>query len=273
MKTVFSSCNSHQEANISGKVGSHYKINKIGKLPSIVSESSGLSLHTDGASYWTHNDSGGSAALYNIGSDGKLVAEKPVSNSQNKDWEDLATAPDGRIFIGDMGNNSNARQDLSIYIVQDINAAKPTASKISFRYPDQLLYPPAAEDLNFDCEAFFYFKDKLYLFSKNRSKTKKFTKLYQLDASGGNQTAVLKDSLTLDTQVTSADISPDGKQFVLLTYGKILFFEVDNGVVDFSKPTGCMKFVKKQAEAIAFIDNKDLLVTNEQGEIIKLTYR
>ena len=273
MQSIFSSCNFDQGENSVQKVGSRYKINKIGKLPSIVPESSGISLASDGVSYWTHNDSSGESTLYHISSTGSLLGSKHFPNIPNKDWEDLASAPDGRIFIGDMGNNSNSRQDLSIYIINNINSSTADADTLSFRYPDQKLFPPLPEDLNYDCEAFFFFKGQLYLFSKNRSKTKQYTKIYTLKAEKGKQVAILKDSLKLDVQVTSADISPDGKTFVILTYGKILFFGVNNGTVNFDKPIGCMKFLRKQSEAIAFINNHDLVVSNEQRDLFKITNR
>lgn len=271
VQSIFSSCNFDKRENTVQKVGSRYKINKIGKLPSIVPESSGISLTSDSISYWTHNDSGGESTLYHIGSTGSLLGSKHFPNIQNKDWEDLASAPDGRIFIGDMGNNSNSRKDLSIYIVNNINSDLYNTDKLTFRYQDQKFFPPLPTDLNYDCEAFFYFKEQLYLFSKNRSKTNKYTKLYTLKAEKGEQVAMLKDSLKLDVQVTSADISPDGKTFVILTYGKILFFGVNNGLINFDKPIGCMKFVRKQSEAIAFINNHDLVVTNEQRDLFKIT--
>lgn len=273
VKTIFSSCSYDQGASGIEKVGSQYKINKIGKLPSIVSESSGISLASDSISYWTHNDSGGGPTLYHISAKGLLIGTKHFPEFQNKDWEDLAAAPDGRVFIGDMGNNGNSRKDLSIYILNNINVDSTTTDKLTFSYPDQKHFPPPPNDQNYDCEAFFFFNEQLYLFSKNRSKTKKYTKLYTLKAEKGEQVAVLKDSLKLDVQVTSADISPDGKTFVILTYGKILFFKVENKSVNFDKPIGCMKFVRKQSEAISFINNHDLVVTNEQGALFKVTYK
>jgi hypothetical protein len=36
---------------------------------------------------------------------------------------------------------------------------------------------------------------------------------------------------------------------------------------------GCFKIVKKQVEAILFLNNKDMLITNEQGQIFRVTRR
>ena len=81
VKTIFSSCSYDQGASGIEKVGSQYKINKIGKLPSIVSESSGISLASDSISYWTHNDSGGGPTLYHISAKGLLIGTKHFPES------------------------------------------------------------------------------------------------------------------------------------------------------------------------------------------------
>jgi hypothetical protein len=62
--------------------------------------------------------------------------------------------------------------------------------------------------------------------------------LYQLPAESGDHILAPVDSIHINTQVTSADISPDGKTFALLTYGKILLFGVDNNRINFEKAIG-----------------------------------
>jgi len=269
VKTVFCSCNPDKRTNGFEKVRSHYKINKIGKLPAVADESSGIA-RTQKNSFWTHNDSGGKPELYEIDSTGTLLSTKVIPNAQNLDWEDLAQDEDGTIFIGDFGNNGNSRRSLTVYKVPPGYAA---TEEITFNYADQKDFPPPPDQLNFDCEAFFYNKKNLFLFSKNRSQKNHFVKLYQLSAEKGNYSIAPVDSISIKTQVTSADISPDGKTFALLTYGKILLFGIDNGNINFKKPLGCFKFVKKQAEALIFVNNTDMIVTNEQRQIFRITYR
>ncbi len=198
-----------------------------------------------------------------------------VPEASNQDWEDLARGPKGVLFVGDMGNNGNARRDLTIYKVSPAReAAKaPKTEKIQFYYPDQKDFPPAVDDLNFDCEAFFFANDSLYFFTKNRSRTKLFVKLYSISAAPGLHKANLIDSLPSNTQITAADISPDGKTFALLSYGKILLFAIDQGIINFAQPKGCFRFFHKQSEALAFVNNSDILVTNEQGQIFKIFQR
>lgn len=267
-KTVFSTCNPDQ-ANGFEKVYSHYKFTKIGRLPAVANESSGIARSQNKNAFWTHNDSGGKPELYEIDFKGKLLSTKLIPDAKNSDWEDLAEDNNGTIYIGDIGNNDNTKRQLTIYKVAPGNSE---TEKITFHYADQKQFPPSSDKLNFDCEAFFYHNDSLFLFSKNLSRTNHFVKLYQLPAQKGNYAIAPLDSIQIETQVTSADISPDGKIFALLTYGKILMFAVENNQISFKKPLGCFKFVRKQAEALMFVNNTDMIVTNEQQEFFQITY-
>jgi hypothetical protein len=270
VKTVLCSCNSDHKDNGFEKVRSDYKISKIGNLPSVVDESSGLANSTKPGSYWTHNDSGGKPELYEIDKKGKLLSTRTVLNAKNTDWEDLAEDRNGNLYIGDFGNNSNKRQDLNIYKLSD---ASDTPEKITFRYKNQTDFPPADSEMNYDCEAFFHVNNHLYLISKNRSKDHNRVFLYKMSDQPGSYTLAPTDSIDINSQVTSADISPDGRTFAVLTYGKILLFAVDNGLINFKQPAGCFKIVKKQVEAILFVNNSDMLITNEQGQIFRVTRR
>jgi len=267
-KTVFSTCNP-DKANGFDKVYSHYTFTKMGRLPAAASESSGIARSQNKNAFWTHNDSGGKPELYEIDFKGKLLSTKLIPDANNSDWEDLAE-DNGTIYIGDIGNNDNTKRQLTIYKVPPGNAE---TEKITFNYADQKQFPPPPANFNFDCEAFFYHKDNLFLFSKNWSQTNKYVRLYQLPAQKGNYSIAPFDSIQIDTPVTSADISPDKKIFALLTYGKILMFGIDNNEINFKKPLGCFKFVRKQAEALMFINNTDMIVTNEQQEFFRITYR
>jgi hypothetical protein len=269
LKTVFCTCNPDKRTNGFDKVHSHYKISKIGKLPAVANESSGIA-RTQKNTFWTHNDSGGKPELYEIDSTGKLLSTKVIPNVKNLDWEDLAQDDKGTIFIGDFGNNNNTRRALTVYKVPEGNAE---AEEITFNYADQKNFPPTKDNLNFDCEAFFYHKNNLYLFSKNRSPTNPMVKIYRLPAEKGHYSLSPIDSIAIETQVTSADISPDGKTFALLTYGKILQFAIEDEIINFTNPSACFRFVKKQAEALIFLNNTDMMVTNEQSQIFRITYR
>ncbi|MEO6282763.1 MAG: hypothetical protein ABIN80_15075 [Dyadobacter sp.] len=268
VKTVFCTCQPDHRINDFKKVRSHYKIKKIGKLPTVVNESSGLAKGSNNDSFWTHNDSGGKPELYEFDLTGKLISTKKIPGANNTDWEDLAQDQAGNVYIGDFGNNAAPRTSFDIY---KWGIDQPNAEKITFSYLQQKNTASKSTTPVFDCESFFYNHNNLYLFSKNWGKEKS-VKLYQLPAGNGTHILAPIDSIQINSQVTSADISPDGKTFALLTYGKILLFGIENNVINFKKPLGCFRLVKKQNEALIFLNNTDMLVTNEQGAVYRITY-
>ncbi|MCF2489674.1 hypothetical protein [Dyadobacter sp. CY347] len=269
VKTVFCTCQPDHKINDFKKVRSQYKISKIGKLPAVASESSGLANGSAPGLFITHNDSGGSAALYEFDLSGKLISTKNVPDAKNVDWEDLTKDGEGNFYIGDFGNNGTPREKFDVY---RFNEKQQATEKISFHYAAQKSAARINDKPAFDCESVFYHQKNLYLFSKNWDKNK-YVKLYRVPATPGSYTLTAMDSIRINSQVTAADISPDGKTFALLTYGKVLLFGVEGSSIDFNKPLGCFRFVKKQNEALLFLNNTDMLVTNEQGDIYRITYK
>lgn len=243
-----------------------FEISKIGQLPLQINESSGLSKIEASNTFYTHNDGGGKTELYEIDTLGNILNTKTVPNTQNNDWEDLAADTKGNIYIGDFGNNSNNRKDLTIYKFSE-NAPDKTET-IQFSFADQKAFPPEKNELDFDCEAMFWANDSLYLFSKNRGT--KLTKLYVIPSISGEYMVSPKASIYLKANITAADISPNGQQFALLSYGKIFLFGIENQKIDFSKPQYCLKASLKQSEALAYIADNELLITNEQREVFKI---
>ncbi len=243
------------------------KISKIGQLPKHLQESSGL-MHTDSLIY-THGDSGTPEIFYAF----RIIDDKVVLSGNyeiedvtNIDWEDITSDKKGSIYVGDFGNNGNNRKNLKIF---KLNTSLQVTDSISFEYPDQTEYPPTSKnELNYDCEAFFWHDDHFYLFSKNIKWP--YTHIYKINSSGN---ITLIDSLYLKSPITSADISPDGNEIVLLTYGKVFFFDIINDPVKTEFiPTICKQFRKSgQAEAIAYISQDELVITNEKGKVYLLS--
>lgn len=254
-------CNCHSEIKRSNfqAAKAQYTITKTGTLPVCINENSGLTNAWQENYYWTHNDGGGNAELYMIDKRGYVFDTLLINDAVNIDWEELTKDNEGNIYIGDFGNNNQARKDLCIY-----KHKNNKTQKITFRYADQTEFP--AQKRVFDCEAFFWHDGNLYLFSKDWSK-KHHTKLYMIPDKAGDYTISPQDSVFLKSPVTAADISPDGKEFALLSYGKIYTFEISAGKIDFSKPKGCIKVGRNQMEALNYINNTDFIMTNEQRKI------
>lgn len=253
--------------------------------------------------FWVHNDSGDKARIFPIKLDGSVVKppyedtfwvneavlgklEWPgldIAGATNIDWEDIARDGD-TLYIADMGNNGNARRDLGIYVVPEPN---PTVTGIvralkflPVRYPDQEAFPP--KDWFFDCEAIFTYRGKVHFVTKHR-KNGNFAipdvgaKLYRLDSQFTDRPNVLRkldEVKDLGGWVTAADVSPNGQTLAVLTQAPVAsvwFFDIRrSGDRLLSGPSRRLVMTgAKQAEAIAFIDDRTVVVTNEQRDIAK----
>ncbi len=204
---------------------------KMDELPSKLSESSGLEAINNNL-FLTHNDGGDAARVYFLDSLGVIQREVLVANSRNVDWEDISVASDGRVFIGNFGNNGSNREDLEILILPDYRkwlTDTVDPETITFKYGDQTVFPPPASNKVFDCEAIAFYQDSLYLFNKNWSSPfSGMTKMYVLPAKPGDYTVYPRDSVHLGmikeiAWVTAADIS-DSTLYLL---GSAFIWEFD----------------------------------------------
>jgi hypothetical protein len=120
-----------------------------------ISESSGLaaSRSTPGA-YWTHNDSGDGPFIYAFDTRGDSLGIFRITGAQARDWEDMAAGPGPQanksyLYIGDIGDNNEARDEVVVYRVAEPTLTAATrkftkirpgstepAEAIRLKYPD-----------------------------------------------------------------------------------------------------------------------------------------
>ncbi|MFC6998502.1 hypothetical protein [Rufibacter roseus] len=251
-------------------VNNNYDLEELSKMgKKKVPESSGLEASLDG-NFWTHPDAGNDAVLYKVNQSGDLLETLPIDRAKNNDWEDLARGEDGFLYIGDMGNNDNDRKDLQILKVDE--KAKRIVGTIPFKYADQTEFPPSKKNQNFDVEGFLMHNNAFYLFTKNRGKGD-WVKLYKVEnKTGAVQTVAPLDSIQISTQITAADISPNGRHIALLGEGWAYLFVTDS-------PDNVFKGKKEQiplgkvgqAEGLVFLNDTDFIISNEGGKLYKLT--
>ncbi len=253
--------------------------------------------------YWVHNDSGDRARIFPIRLDGSVVvppfisrrdsSDRPedpttayegiqIEGAVNIDWEDIACDGD-TLYIADTGNNGNARRDLAVYVVKEPNPETTLQAhalkRLPVAYPDQKAFP--GDVWRFDCEAIFVFQGKLYFLTKHRaprqlSTPENGTKLYRLDTQYTDRlnTLTLVDTHdNLGGWVTAAAMSPDERRLAVLCQAP------QQSLWLFERPARGDKFLTqgkakqiplqngKQCEAIEWIDNQRLVITNEQREI------
>ncbi|GAA4376403.1 hypothetical protein [Hymenobacter koreensis] len=269
LQSVLCGCAPNDERGNFDRVSQAYEIKQVGRLQrDEVVESSGLALANPEGDLWTHGDGGNTSNLYLVTPQGDRLRTLPVRGAHNIDWEDLAQdRKRGHLYIGDFGNNANKRRDLCIYRLSGPQFTQ--VDTISFSYPDQRRFPPKKPNRNFDCEAFFFRDDSLYLFTKNRGKGN-WVKEYHLPARPGTHVARLVDSIRVNTWITAADISPDGRTVALLGYGHVYLIQPQPGQKLFSGAKSCLPVpTSGQAEALVFVNDRDFVLSNEKGRLFR----
>jgi glycine cleavage system H lipoate-binding protein len=251
-------------------------------LPTETKESSGLVIESPNR-FWTHNDSGDKARLYQFDSTGILRRTIVVKKADNVDWEDITLDAQRRNFyIGDFGNNAQNRTDLAIYKIPIplspttfFQTDTVTAEKIAFSYPDQLKFPPVDSLKYFDAEAFIATADSIYIFTKDFDVTpyKGKTRIYRVPTQAGTYIAQLvhvhetDGSWKYNGAITSATQSTDGKT-LLMSYQKLwAFTNYPNHQFWLGNKKeltfGLTQFAQREAVAIAPWDNCTVYITSE----------
>ncbi|WP_452232395.1 hypothetical protein [Lacinutrix sp. MEBiC02595] len=242
-------------------------------LPSDLNEVSGTEIAVHSDLIWMVNDSGNKPILFGLNTKGEIKKELEIE-AKNHDWEDLASDPEGNIYIGDFGNNESKRKNLAILKVSASDLQSDTSveiERISFKYPEQEKFPPKKKKRYFDCEAFFYSNNSFYLFTKSRVKGDfGKTSLYKIPANAGMHEAeflgTYSNCTDLRCWITAADISPDGTKMVLLNQKSVLLFTNFKGNDFFNGTIKEFPFgYESQKEGISFKDNNTVYITDEKA--------
>src|SRR5262245_39892443 len=125
---------------------------QIGRLtqPSLTESSGVVASRQYPGTFWTHNDGGGlkRQVLYGFTRTGQPKAEFRLVDVLLLDWEDIAIDDARHLYVGDIGNNNERRDDLAVYQVDEPNPAN-AGGTIKTTRSWRLRYPGA----RFDCES------------------------------------------------------------------------------------------------------------------------
>lgn len=245
----------------------------VADLPKILNEVSGIAEDKKNKVIWMINDSGNSPTIYGLDAYG-TVAKSFEIKAENRDWEDLTMDDKGNLYIGNFGNNANDSKKLSVLKINAdslaSNQKEITPEVISFSYPDQKKFPPKKNERHFDCEAFFYFNNNLYLLTKSRApKELGKTNLYKLPSTKGNYTAQYISTFNTcnanECWVTSADINTAGTKLALLTENSVFVFSNLNTANFLASKTFTrhLFYYDSQKESVAFKNDSTLYIADE----------
>ncbi len=177
--------------------------------------------------FWTHNDGGGpkKQVLYAIDREGNTRAFFSVIDVTLHDWEDIAIDDAGHLFIGDTGNNDAKRDTLAVYEMDEPNP-QAAAGSISPKRAWNLRFPQAP----FDCESLFVWKDQGYVISKVFDKARAQIFRFPLKETNEPLTLELVATTKIESPVTGADISADGRLLGLVAKNGAYVFRIDGEV-------------------------------------------
>lgn len=245
----------------------------ISNLPNLVAESSGLIPSLTPGRFWSHNDSGGDPELYCFDTNGALLRTVELIGVPNIDWEELSSDHAGSVYIGDFGNNSNNRQDLTLYRIPHpdlLPSDTITPEAIHFTYADQTAFPPINALLDYDMEAMVVWGDTIFLFSKNRTAPYDgYTHRYWLPAQAGTYVATRIDSFYMgagpmtNSWVTAAALSPNREHLMLASYPRGWLFSCYEGSNFFEGAAIEFTWPLTQKEGLTWVGNDTLYFTDE----------
>jgi hypothetical protein len=233
--------------------------------------------------YWAINDGGNSAELHLMDGRGQHRASVEVPGLRNLDWEDLASfEQDGRhyLLIADTGDNGGIRQTLALHVIEEpvaLDQPARLAWTLRFRWPDG---PRDCEAVAVDAAS-----GEVLLISKKRVPAEVFR--LPLAPSPDEQVAQFVGDLSgiaqpdardlarspiygrYRSQVTAADLSPNGRVLAVLNYRAVYFVVRERGedwprALARRPPSLSLPWIP-QAEAIAFsLDGNALTIASEQ---------
>lgn len=226
-----------------------------------IDESSGLAVSRKYKNIlWTHNDSGNAAIIYAMDFKGHDLGTFFLGGEYPRDWEDISSfILDGQpyLLLADSGDNHeiNLTARLLIYKEPDIYASKKKVMDpswiIEYQYPKGRAY-------DIESVAVDITKNKILLLSKRNKKNHLFELPLKVNPKVKNQILTARRISKLDyfKRPTAMDISADGKYAVILTYGKVYWFENTKNESwhnTLKKPTREIKYKGLfQPEAISF---------------------
>ena len=235
---------------------------QIGKVQTdLIKEASGIvASRKNPGLLWVHNDSGNSAQVYALNTEGKLLRICSILGARCRDWEDIAIGPGpdkqrDYLYIGDIGDNKARYKSVTIYRVPEPNVdpnSKQTDIKIGPAETIELVYPDGPKDaetlmvdpLNGD----------VYIISKRKI----FCRVYRAASDELTQRPVRLSYVAILpwALAVGGDISPDGKYIIIrsLSHASIWLRQKDQPLWQaFSqKPLNIQLMPEPQGEAICF---------------------
>lgn len=247
-----------------------------------ITEASGLIVsRTSVDVFWAHNDSGDTARVFAFNRQGQHLGVYTLQGISAVDWEDMASGPGPAagtqyLYLADIGDNAASRASIAVYRVAEpavsstqapVTVTLSPVEKLVLQYPDgahnaeTLLVDPAGGDLyvmtkSADGVSGVYRSAAPHDANGTRTLTKVATLVF------GSGSLASTGSLA-----TGGDISPDGEEIIIRTYGAVVLWLRAPGVSIATALGGSPCVLKAapepQGEAISFDAQKSYYTISE----------
>ncbi|MQW74773.1 family 16 glycosylhydrolase [Nocardioides sp. dk4132] len=218
-----------------------------------IEESSGLARSTYPRSLlWTHNDSGDRPRLFAIGPRGATRAVLRLAGAEAQDWEDIAAGPDHTVWVGDIGDNDAAREQISVYRIREprtLTSTRVRATRFRLAYPDG---PHDAETLLVRPRS-----GRVLLVTKSDDGAGVYRAPRRLRADRVNRLTRVADA---PAGVTAGSFSPDGGFLVLGTEDEAYGYRKVGGTA-----TPIALPARRQGESVAVRRGRRAIVVGSEG--------
>ena len=212
--------------------------------------------------FWVHND-GKKERLYAIDRKGATLAEFKITGAKFQDWEDIALDAENNLYAADTGNNDGKRKDVVVYQFKEPNPNSAERS-ISIARQWTLHYPTPARD----CESILVLGTNGYLITKVTGNRMAEVYSFPLAPSDGAITMKALARLVIDSPVTAATVSQDGKTLAAISKEGAFFFDFDGTFTSTQlvRPRSRVRFAHDSIEACTFVP-EGLLVAAENRQL------
>lgn len=241
------------------------------QLSKKLDEISGLELLND-TTLIAFNDGGNKSEIYLLNLKGEILREVNILDTKNHDWEDIAI-DDEYVYLGDIGNNNNSRDNLSIVRlkISDILIREDVeAETIKFSYKEQTAFPPKGDSLFYDAEGMAVCNDSIWIFTKDRSKPfQGVSHVYKIPTKPGKYEVSATHKINIGTDgwwkdgITAADYYKG--EFYLLTYNRYIVYQFKNG--QFEKKLEHKFSNLTQRESLVVLNKETIFVADEHNPI------
>lgn len=218
--------------------------------------------------FWTHTDGGGpkKQILFAVRRSGQPVKEFRVVGAVLQDWEDIAIDDAGHLYVADLGNNDGQRDQVAVYQV-----AEPDPSGFQSVVRVNRAWPLRFAQEPFDSEALFIWRGYGYVISKVTGNRRAGLYRFSLTNAGPGQVLEQVARLPIESPVTGADISADGRRLAVVAKAGAWLFEIEGDPARAGHaPWRRARFKDRQIEGCCFVP-EGLLVTAETRQVYLFT--